>query len=118
MLEVESLETAYGPVRALDGVSFTVPDGSITAVLGANGAGKTSLLRTISGVVRARAGRVLLEGRDIDRHPVQGDDAAERDHHVANRQSGAGGRLPRLHARKLQQLTPRANSETRRPTSS
>ena len=39
MLEVEGLETAYGPVRALDGVSFSVPAGSITAVLGANGAG-------------------------------------------------------------------------------
>src|SRR5919204_395269 len=57
--------------RALVGVSFTVPDGSITAVLGANGAGKTSLLRTISGVVRARAGRIALEGRDISRMAVE-----------------------------------------------
>jgi branched-chain amino acid transport system ATP-binding protein len=71
MLEIEKLETAYGPVRALDGVSFTVPAGSITAVLGANGAGKTSLLRTISGVVRARAGRIVLEGRDISRMAVE-----------------------------------------------
>jgi branched-chain amino acid transport system ATP-binding protein len=71
MLEVEGLETAYGPVRALDGVSFAVPAGSIVAVLGANGAGKSSLLRTISGVVRCRAGRVLLEGRDISRTAVE-----------------------------------------------
>jgi branched-chain amino acid transport system ATP-binding protein len=71
MLEVEGLETAYGPVSALDGVSFSVPAGSITAVLGANGAGKTSLLRTVSGVVRARAGKVLLEGRDITRLAVE-----------------------------------------------
>ena len=71
MLEVDALETAYGPVRALDGVSFTVPAGSITAVLGANGAGKTSLLRTISGVVRPRAGRIALEGRDISRMAVE-----------------------------------------------
>jgi branched-chain amino acid transport system ATP-binding protein len=71
MLRVEELETAYGPVRALDGVSFEVEAGSITAVLGANGAGKTSLLRTLSGLVRARAGRIGLEGRNIGRLPVE-----------------------------------------------
>ncbi len=72
MLQVEELETAYGPVRALDGVSFEVQQGSITAVLGANGAGKTSLLRTLSGLVRARAGRIRLDGRNIGRLPVEG----------------------------------------------
>jgi branched-chain amino acid transport system ATP-binding protein len=71
MLRVDELETAYGPVRALDGVSFEVAQGSITAVLGANGAGKTSLLRTLSGLVRARAGRIRLEGRNIGRLPVE-----------------------------------------------
>jgi branched-chain amino acid transport system ATP-binding protein len=71
MLEVEGLETAYGAVRALDGVSFSVPEGSITAVLGANGAGKTSLLRTLSGVVRPRAGSIRLDGEDIARVPVE-----------------------------------------------
>jgi branched-chain amino acid transport system ATP-binding protein len=71
MLEVEGLETAYGAVRALDGVSFSVPEGSITAVLGANGAGKTSLLRTLSGVVRPRAGSIRLDGQDIARVPVE-----------------------------------------------
>ena len=65
------LETAYGPVRALDGVSFEVAQGSITAVLGANGAGKTSLLRTLSGLVRARAGRIRLDGRNIGQLPVE-----------------------------------------------
>jgi branched-chain amino acid transport system ATP-binding protein len=65
MLRVDGLRVAYGPVTALDGVSFEVPEGSITAVLGANGAGKTSLLRTISGLVRARAGSVALDGREI-----------------------------------------------------
>src|SRR5690242_3381251 len=67
MLRVEALRTAYGAVVALDDVSFDVADGSITAVLGANGAGKSSLLRTISGLVRPRAGRVELGGRDITR---------------------------------------------------
>jgi branched-chain amino acid transport system ATP-binding protein len=71
MLRVEDLQTAYGPVRALDGVSFEVTEGSVTAVLGANGAGKTSLLRTVSGLVRARAGRITLEGRDIGRLAVE-----------------------------------------------
>ena len=71
MLQVEELETAYGPIRALDGVSFEVEQGSITAVLGANGAGKTSLLRTLSGLVRARAGRIRLDGRNIGQLPVE-----------------------------------------------
>jgi branched-chain amino acid transport system ATP-binding protein len=72
MLQVEELETAYGPIRALDGISFEVKQGSITAVLGANGAGKTSLLRTLSGLVRARAGRIRLDGRNIGQLPVEG----------------------------------------------
>src|SRR5205823_4502149 len=67
MLEVEDLVASYGPVRAVDGVSLDVPAGSITAVLGANGAGKSSLLRTISGVMRAAAGRVRFEGREVTR---------------------------------------------------
>jgi branched-chain amino acid transport system ATP-binding protein len=52
-------------VRAVDGVSLTVPEGSITAVLGANGAGKSSLLRTISGLLAARAGRIRFDGREL-----------------------------------------------------
>ncbi|HEV7754144.1 MAG TPA: ABC transporter ATP-binding protein [Baekduia sp.] len=71
MLEVTDLETAYGPVRALRGVSFTVPEATITAVLGANGAGKTSLLRTLSGLVRARSGQITLDGENIGRAPVE-----------------------------------------------
>ena len=71
MLEIRDLVTAYGPVKALDGVSMSVPAGKVTAVLGANGAGKTSLLRTISGLVRSRSGSVVLEGTDITRKPVE-----------------------------------------------
>jgi branched-chain amino acid transport system ATP-binding protein len=71
VLEVEELVAAYGPVRAVDGVSLKVAPGSITAVLGANGAGKTSLLRTISGLVRPRAGRVKFAGKDITRTPAE-----------------------------------------------
>ncbi len=71
MLAVEGLTTDYGPVRAVDGVSLDVPEGSITAVLGANGAGKTSLLRTITGLVPASAGRVQFDGRDITHVAVE-----------------------------------------------
>jgi branched-chain amino acid transport system ATP-binding protein len=71
VLEINDLVTAYGPVKALDGVSIAVPKGKITAVLGANGAGKTSLLRTVSGLVKARSGTVVLEGKDITKKPVE-----------------------------------------------
>jgi len=70
-LAVEDLVTDYGPVRAVDGVTLSVQEGSVTAVLGANGAGKTSLLRTISGLERASAGRVRLHGQDILGVPVE-----------------------------------------------
>jgi len=71
MLAVDGLVTEYGPVRAVDGVSIEVPEGSVTAVLGANGAGKTSLLRTISGLIRPTAGTVTFAGEDITSLPVE-----------------------------------------------
>jgi branched-chain amino acid transport system ATP-binding protein len=71
MLEIRDLSTAYGPVLALDKVSFDVADGTITAVLGANGAGKTTLLRTISGLVRPKEGSVTYGGHDLTRMGVE-----------------------------------------------
>jgi len=71
VLEIRGLVTSYGPVTALSGVDISVPTGKITAVLGANGAGKTSLLRTVSGLVRSDAGTVELDGADITRKPVE-----------------------------------------------
>ena len=65
MLSVEELTTDYGAVRAVDGVSLEAPEGTVTAVLGANGAGKTSLLRTITGLVPPRSGRVKIGDADI-----------------------------------------------------
>jgi branched-chain amino acid transport system ATP-binding protein len=65
MLEISSLTTDYGPVRAVNDVSLSVEAGTVTAVLGANGAGKTTLLRTISGLVRPLQGSVKLENREI-----------------------------------------------------
>jgi branched-chain amino acid transport system ATP-binding protein len=67
MLKVETLGMHYGPVRALEDVSLEVPAGGIVAVLGANGAGKTSLLRTISGITRASSGRVAFDGQPVMR---------------------------------------------------
>jgi branched-chain amino acid transport system ATP-binding protein len=71
LLEVEALTTDYGPVRAVDDVTLAVAPGSVTAVLGANGAGKTSLLRTISGLERASGGHVRLDGRELLGAPVE-----------------------------------------------
>jgi branched-chain amino acid transport system ATP-binding protein len=71
MLEVDALVTEYGTTRAVDRVSLSVGEGTVTAVLGANGAGKTSLLRTISGLVRARSGRVTFGGDDITTSSVE-----------------------------------------------
>ncbi|HTX47404.1 MAG TPA: ABC transporter ATP-binding protein [Solirubrobacteraceae bacterium] len=71
MLKVDGLTTEYGPVRAVDGVSFEVEPGTVTAVLGANGAGKTSLLRTICGLVRPTAGTVSFDGTEITRMSVE-----------------------------------------------
>jgi branched-chain amino acid transport system ATP-binding protein len=64
-LDVRNLEVSYGQARALNGVSFTVPSGSLNAVVGANGAGKTSLVRAIAGMLRPSGGQVLFNGADI-----------------------------------------------------
>jgi branched-chain amino acid transport system ATP-binding protein len=71
MLTIEELTTDYGPIRAVDKVSLEVPEGTVTAVLGANGAGKTSLLRTVCGLVRPTSGHVRVEGEDITRWAVE-----------------------------------------------
>jgi len=70
VLAIEDLKSSYGRIEALHGVSIAVAAGEIVAVLGANGAGKTTLIRAISGVQPISAGRVLLEGRPIERAPA------------------------------------------------
>ena len=65
MLAIEGLDVFYGDAQALDAVSLTVEDGAIVAIVGANGAGKTSLIRTIAGMHRPRRGRILFRGQDI-----------------------------------------------------
>jgi branched-chain amino acid transport system ATP-binding protein len=65
MLEVRGLETYYGKIRALRGVSIDVPEGAIVGIIGANGAGKTTLMRTIAGVLAPQAGSIRFRGEDI-----------------------------------------------------
>jgi branched-chain amino acid transport system ATP-binding protein len=65
LLEVNNIETYYGPIMAIRGVSFAVPRGSIVTILGANGAGKTTILKTVSGVMDTQKGSVTFDGRQI-----------------------------------------------------
>src|SRR4051812_30219881 len=65
ILRLENVETRIGPYHILHGVSFDVPAGELTLLLGRNGAGKTTTLRTIMGLWRATAGRVIFDGKDI-----------------------------------------------------
>jgi len=65
LLELRNIETYYGPIMAIRGVSLTVEEGEIVAVLGANGAGKTTLLKTACGALDSNKGQVLFDGRQI-----------------------------------------------------
>jgi branched-chain amino acid transport system ATP-binding protein len=70
LLEVDNIETFYGNIRALKGVSLNVEQGEIVTLIGSNGAGKTTTLRTISGLIRPRRGQVRLAGKRIDHVPA------------------------------------------------
>ena len=76
MLEVSGLSVSYGPIAALRDVSLRVAEGQLVGILGANGAGKTSLLRTISGLVRAGAGSIRFGGTEIG--PVRPEEIVRR----------------------------------------
>ncbi len=65
LLELRNIETYYGPIMAIRGVSMRVDEGEVVAVLGANGAGKTTLLKTATGALDSRKGRVLFDGQEI-----------------------------------------------------
>ena len=65
ILTLTNVESAYGPIKALRGVSLQVPPGQIVTVLGSNGAGKTTILKTISGIIDPRKGSIAFDGHDI-----------------------------------------------------
>lgn len=67
MLNIENLHVFYGGIHALKGISLNVPEGKIVTLIGANGAGKSTTLRTICGLVRAQEGRIVFRGTEIGR---------------------------------------------------
>ncbi|MDT2745655.1 ABC transporter ATP-binding protein [Vagococcus fluvialis] len=67
MLKVENISVHYGMIQAVKGISFEVKEGEIVSLIGANGAGKTTILRTISGLVRPSKGTILFEGKNIEK---------------------------------------------------
>jgi len=69
MLEVRDIEVAYGEILALKGISFTVQEGELVTIIGANGAGKTTILRAVMGLARCRKGAILFQGKDITQSP-------------------------------------------------
>jgi branched-chain amino acid transport system ATP-binding protein len=70
MLSIENLQVYYGGIHALKGISLQVAEGQIVTLIGANGAGKSTTLRTISGIVRPREGHIAFEGTDITELPA------------------------------------------------
>ncbi len=70
MLEVKNLQVYYGVIQAIKDVSFTVNEGEVIALIGANGAGKTTILHTITGLIAAKSGEVIYEGTDLQKIPA------------------------------------------------
>lgn len=70
MLEIKDMEVYYGMIQAIKGVSFDVNEGEVIALIGANGAGKTTILHTITGLLEAKKGSVFFDGKDITKIPA------------------------------------------------
>ena len=70
MLKVENLEVAYGMIKAIKGVSFEVNEGEVIALIGANGAGKTTILHTVTGLLSPQAGSIVFEGVELTKIPA------------------------------------------------
>jgi branched-chain amino acid transport system ATP-binding protein len=70
MLELRNVHSYYGSIHALKGISFTVNDGEVVALIGANGAGKSTTLRTIQGLIRPREGTIVLDGEALEKLPT------------------------------------------------
>ncbi|MEE0200983.1 MAG: ABC transporter ATP-binding protein [Muricomes sp.] len=70
MLKITDLEVYYGGIQAIKGISFEVKEGEVIALIGANGAGKTTILHTVTGLIAPKAGRIEFEGTDITKTPA------------------------------------------------
>ena len=70
MLEIKDLEVYYGMIQAIKGVSFEVNEGEVIALIGANGAGKTTILHTVTGLLEAKSGSVTFDGKNITKVPA------------------------------------------------
>ncbi len=70
LLEIKDLEVSYGIIKAIKGISFDVNEGEVIALIGANGAGKTTILHTITGLITAERGTVQFEGKEITKVPA------------------------------------------------
>ena len=70
MLEINNIEVFYGMIQAIKGVSFEVNEGEVIALIGANGAGKTTILHTITGLIAPKAGQIMFEGKDLTHVPA------------------------------------------------
>ncbi|HZY44109.1 MAG TPA: ABC transporter ATP-binding protein [Anaerolineae bacterium] len=70
MLELRNVHSYYGSIHALKGISFTVNDGEVVTLIGANGAGKSTTLRTIQGLIRPREGTIILDGEPLEKLPT------------------------------------------------
>ena len=70
MLEVKYLQVYYGVIQALKGISFEVNQGEVIALIGANGAGKTTTLQTLTGILQAKSGSIMFEGKDLTKVPA------------------------------------------------
>lgn len=71
LLEVSGLDAFYGDFQALFGIDFTVAEAEVVALVGANGAGKTTFLKSLAGLIQEKRGRILLRGADITRQPAE-----------------------------------------------
>lgn len=71
MLKIDNLSISYGAIEAVKDVSFEVREGEVVSLIGANGAGKTSILRTISGLVRPKSGKIEFLGQEIQKSPAR-----------------------------------------------
>jgi sodium transport system ATP-binding protein len=92
MIQIDNIKKYFGEIKAVDGVSFMVPDGQITGLLGPNGAGKTTALRIIAGLIKPASGTVTIDGHDVAKEP-------QTARSLLGVQSDMTGVYPRLTAR-------------------